>query len=52
MDNLERINNEIYEMEHKLLSIIEEKVNLFDPEVVVASEKLDFILDEYNNLIK
>lgn len=51
MDSIERINNEIYKMEQNLLSIIKEKADLFDPEVIVASKKLDSILDEYNNLI-
>lgn len=52
MDSLKRINNEIYEMEQNLLSIIKQKVDLFDPEVILASEKLDSILDKYNKLIK
>lgn len=39
-------------MEQNLLNTIKEKVDLFDPEVIVASEKLDLILDEYNNLIR
>lgn len=52
MESIESINKRIYEMEQNLLNTIKEKVDLFDPEVIVASEKLDLILDEYNNLIR
>ena len=52
MDSINKIDSEIYEMEQNLLNIIKEKVDLFDPEVIVASEQLDSILDEYSHLIQ
>lgn len=52
MDSINKIDKQIYEMEQNLLNIIKEKVDLFDPEVIVASEQLDSILDEYSHLIQ
>jgi hypothetical protein len=52
MESSERINDEIYKLEQNLLSMIKEKVNLFDPEVILAGEKLDFALDKYSNLFR
>lgn len=52
MDSINKIDRQIYEMEQNLLNIIKEKVDLFDPEVIVASEQLDSILDEYSHLIQ
>lgn len=52
MDSINKIDSEIYEMEQNLLNIIKEKVDLFDPEVIVASDRLDSILDEYSHLIQ
>lgn len=51
MDTIERINDEINKMEENILNLINEKVNLFDPQIIEASEKLDSILNEYNNLV-
>lgn len=50
MDTIERMNNEIYKMEETILNLINEKVDLFDSQIIDASEKLDSILNEYNNL--
>jgi Spo0E like sporulation regulatory protein. len=52
MDSINKIDSEIYKMEQNLLNVIKEKVDLFDPEVIVASEQLDSILDEYSHLIQ
>lgn len=52
MDNIKRIDDEIYEMGQNLLSIIKVKADLLNPEVIIASEKLDSILDNYNSLIR
>ncbi|NOW90567.1 glutamate dehydrogenase/leucine dehydrogenase [Clostridium beijerinckii] len=52
MDSINKIDRQIYEMEQNLLNIIKEKVDLFDPDVIVASERLDSILDEYSHLIQ
>lgn len=52
MDSINKIDKQIYEMEQNLLNIIKEKVDLFDPEVIVASQQLDSILDEYSHLIQ
>lgn len=51
MDTIERINNEIYEMEQNILNLINEKVDLYDPRIIDASEKLDSILNQYNSLV-
>lgn len=50
VDYLEKINDEIYKMEQELLNMIQEKVDLFDSEVIAASEKLDSILEQYANM--
>lgn len=52
MDSINKIDRQIYEMEQNLLNIIKEKIDLFDPEVIVASQQLDSILDEYSHLIQ
>lgn len=52
MDSINKIDKQIYEMEQNLLNMIKEKVDLFDPEVIVASQQLDSILDEYSHLIQ
>ncbi|ALB45570.1 aspartyl-phosphate phosphatase Spo0E family protein [Clostridium beijerinckii NRRL B-598] len=52
MESINKIDSEIYKMEQNLLNVIKEKVDLFDPEVIVASEQLDSILDEYSHLIQ
>lgn len=49
MDNIKSIDDE---MEQNLLSIIKVKADLFNPEVIIASEKLDSLLDKYNSLIR
>lgn len=52
MESINKIDSEIYKMEQNLLNIIKEKVDLFDPDVIVASKQLDSILDEYSHLIQ
>jgi len=51
MKTLEEIEKMIYEMRQTLHTIINEKNNLLDPEVIAVSQELDATLNEYNNLI-
>ena len=52
MGELEEIDKKVYEMREILQALIKEKSSLLDPEVITASQKLDNILNEYNQLIK
>lgn len=51
MKSLEEMNKLIYEIRQSLYIIIDEKQNLLDEEVIAISQKLDNILNEYNNLL-
>lgn len=51
MENLEKINGLIYKTRQSLYAIIDEKHNLLDKEVIAISQKLDDILNKYNNLL-
>ena len=52
MKTLEEMKIIIYEMRETLHTIIQEKQNLLDVEVIAISQKLDGVLNEYNNLLK
>lgn len=52
MQNLEEIKIIIDEMRQILSTIIEEKQNLLDAEVIAISQKLDGALNKYNNLLE
>ncbi|OAA92072.1 aspartyl-phosphate phosphatase Spo0E family protein [Clostridium ljungdahlii] len=52
MDEIEGIFQKIAELRKELENLIEQKKNLLDPEVIVASQMLDSILNEYNKIIK
>lgn len=51
MEKLEMINKKICDMRQALQELINEKENLLDPEVIIASQKLDEALNEYNKLL-
>ncbi|OBR90277.1 MULTISPECIES: aspartyl-phosphate phosphatase Spo0E family protein [Clostridium] len=52
MSEIEEILQKITELRKELENLIEQKKNLIDPEVVVASQMLDSILNEYNKIVK
>jgi len=52
MEDKDKINIKIYEMRQSLQDLINEKPSLLDPEVIIASQKLDEALNEYHNLFK
>lgn len=51
MNNLEEINIVIYELRQTLNTLIKEKDNLLDTEIIIISQKLDTVLNKYNNLL-
>lgn len=51
MKNLQEINKMIYEIRQTLNTTIEEKQDLLDSEVIDISQKLDSVLNKYNNLL-
>lgn len=51
MNNVDKINKKICEMRQSLQNLINERPSLLDSEVIVASQKLDQALNEYNNLL-
>lgn len=42
----------IDEMRKQMNDLIQEKEYLVDPEVAVASQELDSVLNDYNNILK
>jgi glutamate dehydrogenase/leucine dehydrogenase len=52
MNEIEEILQKIIELRKELENLIEQKKNLLDPEVIVASQMLDSILNEYNKIVK
>lgn len=52
MDKIDKLMLEIDEMRKQMNDLIKEKENLVDPEVVTASQKLDSVLNDYNNILK
>ena len=51
MERFGSVNKKICEMRQSLQDLINEKPSLIDPEVVAASQELDEVLNEYNNLL-
>ncbi|WP_026887637.1 aspartyl-phosphate phosphatase Spo0E family protein [Clostridium beijerinckii] len=51
MGKLQNINRKINELRGILHELIEEKANLLDHEIILASKELDNALNEYNRLI-
>ena len=51
MNNLQEINKIIYEIRQTLNTVIEEKQDLLNSEVIDISKKLDDVLNKYNNLL-
>ncbi len=51
MGKLQNINRKINELREILHKLIEEKANLLDHEIILASKELDNALNEYNKLI-
>lgn len=51
MNKLAEINKKICEMRQVLEELIDEKSKLTDPEIIIASQKLDETLNEYNKLL-
>lgn len=49
---LEEIKEKIYKTRQVLYKIIDNKENLLDIEVIIASKKLDDVLNEYNHLLR
>lgn len=52
MGKIEKIEKKIFEMRQALYSIIDEKNNLLDIDVIVASQELDEVLNEYSMLLR
>lgn len=52
MEKFEGINNKISEMRQALQELIKQESNLLDPKIIAASQQLDDVLNEYNNMLK
>lgn len=52
MDKIEELIIKIDETRKAMCDLIQQKLNLLDPEVVKASQNLDRILNEYHKLLK
>ena len=52
MENIKNINKKICEMRQSLQDLINEKKSLLDTYVITASQELDEVLNEYNNVLK
>lgn len=52
MSTLWEVETRIYEMRQLLHRIINEKGNLLDLEVIIVSQRLDDMINEYNRLLK
>lgn len=52
MDKFEKLEEKIDESRRIMNELILEKTNLCDPEVVIASQLLDKVLDEYYKILK
>ena len=52
MENRYKMNIKIHQMRQALQDLIDEKQSLLDPEVIIASQKLDETLNEYYNLFQ
>ena len=51
MGTLRKIDEKIYEMRQLLQELLNEKTSLLDTQVIAASQELDSLLNEYNNLL-
>ena len=51
MGTLRKIDEKIYEMRPLLQELLNEKTSLLDTQVIAASQELDSLLNEYNNLL-
>ncbi|WP_368489866.1 aspartyl-phosphate phosphatase Spo0E family protein [Clostridium sp. BJN0013] len=52
MYKIEDILREIEALRVELVDAIRSKENLLDPDIIKESQRLDLILNEYNNMIK
>lgn len=52
MDRVEQLLKKIDETRTYMNDLIREKSDLLDPEVIIASQMLDSILDEYYKIIQ
>ncbi|NMM63295.1 aspartyl-phosphate phosphatase Spo0E family protein [Clostridium sp. P21] len=52
MDRIEQLLKKIDETRTYMNDLIREKSDLLDPEVIIASQMLDSILDEYYRIIQ
>jgi stage 0 sporulation regulatory protein len=52
MCETKNITEKIEEVRKKMNDLIKEKGDLLDPEVIIASQMLDAVLNEYNYILK
>lgn len=52
MSEIEEILTQIEDLRKKLNMLIKEKDTLLDPKVIVASQMLDSMLNEYDRIVK
>lgn len=52
MDKIKKLLKKIDETRNYMNDLIEQKSDLLDPEVIVASQMLDSILDEYYKILQ
>jgi stage 0 sporulation regulatory protein len=52
MCETKNITEKIEEVRKKMNDLIKEKGDLLDPEVIIASQMLDSVLNEYNYILK
>ncbi|KAJ49826.1 hypothetical protein BD780_001958 [Clostridium tetanomorphum] len=52
MDEFKRLKQIIDELRKDMYDLIEKKSDLLDPEVVLASQMLDVVLDEYYKILE
>ncbi len=52
MESVEEMYRKIYNLRQALQELIKQKEDLADPIVVAASQELDVVLNEYNNLLR
>ncbi|GAA0769357.1 aspartyl-phosphate phosphatase Spo0E family protein [Clostridium subterminale] len=52
MEKIDKMDKKVCEMRQNLQKLISEKTNLLDPEVIIASQKLDVVLNEYHTILR
>lgn len=52
MENIQKATQKVGETRQLLQDLINEKPSLLDPEVIIVSQKLDAVLNEYDNILK